>query len=153
MILFYRIAVSAYGSRPRLQDGCHTPTHLPIKKVQPGSSQKECFGTDKDGPGILAVGRSTVGRLARSERCTEIPSLLHITGRRGDIMAPKPFVITVAFAHALHDVGHLHITVTVLRSGLGNLHMLWTSLPVLAHSRRTQARIGRPYLCLSSWGL
>lgn len=42
-------------------------------------------------------------------------------------MAVEPFIITVVFARALHDVGHLACYVTVFRSGSGNLQMLWTS--------------------------
>ena len=88
------------------KDGCRAPTNLPIKKVQPGGSQKECFGTDKDGPGFLPLAEARSAGFLYQNRAPRIPSLLHITGKQGDIMAPKPFVITVVFAHALHDVGH-----------------------------------------------
>jgi hypothetical protein len=78
-----------------------------------------------------------------------IPSLLRITEMRGDIMAVESFIITVVFAHGLHDVGHHACYVTVFRSGSGNPHMLWIKLDLIA---RPQARISRPYLCSTSWG-
>lgn len=59
--------------------------------------QPERFGGIQMARAFLPFGGSgKVGtRMLDQNRCTEIPSLLRITGRRGDIMAPEPYIITV----------------------------------------------------------